>query len=111
MPVQLVVPCAFVHALAQEAQFVVVPSAVSQPFAAVQSAKPALQPVGVHVPVAHDAVPFGIEHITPQFPQFVRVVTLVSQPLSGLVSQLRQPVSQTGEQSNVPGMPVQPFVP
>jgi hypothetical protein len=111
IPVQLVVPCPFVHVLPHEAQFAVVPRVVSQPFAAVQSPKPGLQPVEMHVPVAHDAVPFGTEHITPQLPQFASVVTLVSQPLSGLLSQLLQPISQTGEQSNVPGMPVQLFVP
>ena len=63
MPAHIVVPFAFVQVLPQLAQFETVPSVVSQPVAAVQSAKPAPQPVIVQVPVAHDAVPFGNEHV------------------------------------------------
>jgi len=99
MPVQLVVPWSLVQALPQPEQFDTVPSVVSQPAVAVQSAKPALHPVGVQVPVAHDALPFGSEHGTPQLPQLVVVVTLVSQPSSGFMLQLRKPSSQVGEQS------------
>jgi hypothetical protein len=111
MPVQENVPWAFVHVLPQLAQFDTVPSGVSQPAAMVQSAKPELQPVIWHAPVAHDALAFANEHAWPQFTQLVVVVTLVSQPLSGFESQLFQPMSQVGEQSNVPGMPPHVFEP
>lgn len=63
MPVHAVVPWSLVQALPQAEQFDTVPSGVSQPSAAVQSAKPALQPVGMHVPVAQEAPPFGNEHV------------------------------------------------
>ena len=111
MPLHAVVPWAFVQATPQAEQFETVPSGVSQPVAAVQSAKPALQPVGSHVPVAHDAPPFGNEQVCPQFTQFCRVVTLVSQPSSGLPLQFLKPASQVGEQSYVPGPPVQVLPP
>jgi hypothetical protein len=100
-----------VQALAHAAQFDVVPSAVSQPAAAVQSAKPALQPVGTHMPFVHAAPEFGNEQTVPHAPQFIVVVTLVSQPSSGLLLQLSQPASQTGTQSNEPGVPPQAFEP
>jgi hypothetical protein len=61
MPAQAKVPWAFVHVFPQAAQFEFVPSWVSHPATAVQSAKPELQPVGWHDPVAHDAPPFGNE--------------------------------------------------
>lgn len=111
IPVHPVVPCRFVQALPHAAQFDVVPSAVSQPAAAVQSAKPALQLVGTHMPFVHAAPEFGNEQTFPHDPQFIVVVTLVSQPSSGFMLQLSQPASQTGEQSNEPGVPVQPFEP
>jgi hypothetical protein len=100
-----------VQALPHAAQFDVVPRAVSQPAAAVQSAKPALQPVGTHVPFVHAAPAFGNEQTVPQAPQFIVVAMLVSQPSSGSPLQLRQPSSQTGEQSKEPGVPEQAFVP
>jgi hypothetical protein len=100
-----------VQALLQLAQLAVVPSSVSQPGAAVQSAKPALQPVMVHVPVAHDALAFGNAHAWPQFTQLAAVVTLVSQPSSGSPLQFLKPASHVGEQSNEPGAPVQAFDP
>jgi hypothetical protein len=53
----------------------------------------------VHVPVEHEAPAFGKEQATLQSPQSVVVRRLRSQPLSGLLSQLFQPVSQAGEQS------------
>src|SRR6186713_444323 len=105
MPVQAVPPWAFVQVLPQLAQFDVVPSVVSQPAAAVQSAKPALQPVMVQVPVAHDAAPFGNEQVCPQFTQLVLVLTGVSQPSSGSALQFLKPESHVGEQSNDPGDP------
>ena len=111
MPVHAVVPCWFVQPLPHDAQFDVVPSGVSQPAAAVQSAKPGLQPVGTHMPFVHAAPEFGNEQTFPQDPQFIVVVTLVSQPSSGFMLQLRQPSSQTGEQSKEPGMPVHEFEP
>ena len=80
MPVHAFVPCWFAQALPHDAQFDAVPSAVSQPAAAVQSAKPGLQPVGTHIPFVHAAPPFGNEQTVPQLPQFIVVVTLVSQP-------------------------------
>ena len=49
MPAHVVEPWAFVQAMPQAEQVDTVPSVVSQPAAIVQSAKPALQPVGVHV--------------------------------------------------------------
>jgi hypothetical protein len=110
---QLVVPFVFVQALAHAAQFVVVPSVVSQPLFVFpsQESKPALHPVIAQVPVVHDTLAFAREQDCPHPPQFVRVVRLVSQPSSGFMLQVPQPVSHVGEQSYVPGMPVQPFVP
>ena len=101
------------QALAQDAQFAVVPSVVSQPLLVFpsQESKPALHPVIVQVPVVHDTLAFAREQDCAQPPQFVRVVRLVSQPSSGFMLQLSQPASQVGEQSNEPGMPVQPFEP
>jgi hypothetical protein len=87
-----------VQVLPQAAQFDEVPSVVSQPLTAVQSAKPPLHVPMVQVPVEHDAVAFGNEQATSQLPQSVSVRTLRSQPLSGKLSQLRKPASQVGEQ-------------
>lgn len=94
----MLVPCALLQALPQLAQFDGVPSWVSQPAAALQSAKPELHAVGVHVPVLHDAPEFGKEHDTPHAPQSVKVRMLRSQPLSGMPSQSLKPASQLGEQ-------------
>jgi len=58
---QVVPPCAFEHTSVHERQAVVVPRVVSQPAAAVQSAKPALHEVRVQAPVLHEAVAFGNE--------------------------------------------------
>jgi hypothetical protein len=63
------------------------------------------------MPFVHAAPEFGNEQTVPQDPQFIVVVTLVSQPSSGFPLQLRQPSSQTGLQSKVPGVPPQAFVP
>jgi hypothetical protein len=105
MPAHAVPPWALVQVLPQVAQFAVVPSAVSQPAAAVQSANPAPQPVWMQVPVAHDAAPFGNEQACPQFTQFVLVLTGVSQPSSGFPLQFLKPASHVGVQSNEPGAP------
>jgi hypothetical protein len=104
-PEQAVAPCAFMQVLPQAEQFAVVPSVVSQPAAAVQSAKPASQAPIVH-PVAsgHVALACGNVHAWPQFTQFATVVTSVSQPSSGLPLQLFQPASQVGKQSGEPDM-------
>ena len=76
-------------------QFESVPSCVSQPACMlVQSRKPVLQVVSVHVPVAHDSLAFARLHGTPQPPQLVRVLSGVSQPLPGTSSQSSQPLSQ-----------------
>ena len=50
LAVQAVAPCALLHASPQAVQLATVPSCVSQPVAAVQSAKPALQLVAEHTP-------------------------------------------------------------
>jgi len=97
--VQAVVPFAFVHCTVQEPQAAVVLSCVSQSPPAVQSPQPASQPVITQLPVAHDSPPCGKAQATPQLPQSLSVRTSRSQPLSGFVSQLRQPVSQVGVQS------------
>jgi len=83
--------------LPHEAQLLLVPSWVSQPGALVQSTNPALQPVRVQVPLVQDSLAFGRSQAVLQLPQFVSEFSCVSQPLSGLPSQLRQPVSQVGE--------------
>lgn len=87
------VPWALVQALPQVAQFVVVPSVVSQPGDdELQSAYPPLQVPMLQVMVVpamvHVAGAFGNEHDVPQLPQSLSVTTLRSQPLSGLLSQL-----------------------
>jgi hypothetical protein len=88
VPVQVFVPFVATQVSPQAAQFAAVPSCVSQPGAEVQSAKPVLQPVSTQTPVAHEALPFGAEQGVPQLPQSVMVLSGVSQPLSGLPSQL-----------------------
>jgi hypothetical protein len=69
-----------------------VPSGVSQPAAAVQSAYPEVQDPWLQLTVDPDnvqvAAAFGKEHGVLQLPQSVSVTTLRSQPLSGLLSQL-----------------------
>jgi hypothetical protein len=94
----LLVPCEFVHASPQLAQLVSVPSAVSQPFRSVRSQSPkfALQLPILQVCVLQSAVAFVREHGVPQVPQFVSVLTAVSQPLSGLPSQLLKPLLHCG---------------
>jgi hypothetical protein len=110
-PVHRLLPWALVQALPHVAQFELLPSAVSQPGALVQSAKPGLQLTSVQVPVAHDSLAFGRSHTAPHAPQLPSEVRLVSQPLSGLPSQSFQPGSQVGAQSKLPGTPVQVLVP
>jgi hypothetical protein len=101
VPVQALLPWPFVQALPHAAQFEIVPSCTSQPFDELPSqfAKPAVQLPIVHVPVEHDALAFANEQATLQLPQSVSVVTLRSQPLSGLPSQLLNPVLQLGVQT------------
>ena len=98
-PVHCVEPFEFVHWTLHEPQAAVVLSWVSQSPPGVQSPQPESQPVITQVPVVQDSPPWAKLQGTPQFPQFVRVVTLVSHPLLGFESQLRQPVSQVGEQA------------
>ena len=93
------VPLALLQASPQLAQLASVPRVVSQPAAAVQSPKPALQVPMVQVPVAHDAAAFGKPHATPQSPQLVSERMFVSQPFSTLVSQLLKPVAHVGVQA------------
>jgi hypothetical protein len=88
-----------------------VPSAVSQPGEAVQSPKPAEQLARAQVPVLHEVTAFGSEQPTSQSPQSELVRMSRSQPLSGLPSQLFQPVLQLGAQSKLPTLPVQLVVP
>ena len=97
-PAQVLPPWSFVHALPQPAQFWLVPSVVSQPEAALQSAKPELQPPMVHVPVLHEAPALRYVHGTPQLPQSVTVRTLRSHPLSRMPSQFPKPALHVGEQ-------------
>ena len=95
---QLLLPCALLQVLPQEAQLLVVPSWVSQPAVALQSAKPSAQLICTQVPLLQEASPFGTVQATPQVPQFSSVRTLVSQPLSGIPSQSLNPAAQTGRQ-------------
>jgi hypothetical protein len=99
------------QALPQDAQSVFVPSGVSQPALAVQSAKPALQPVSTQLPVAQEEVPCGSEHGVAQLPQSVSVLSGVSQPLSGLPSQLLKPAVQAGAHAKLPAEPLHEVVP
>jgi hypothetical protein len=87
-PVQVFVPFCATQASPQAAQLLLVPSWVSHPALALQSAKPLLQPVSTQAPVAQEALPCGAVHGVPQPPQSVAVLRGVSQPLSGLPSQL-----------------------
>jgi hypothetical protein len=87
---QVFVPLTGLQASPQPRQFDVVPRVVSQPAWALQSARPALQPVSTHSPVPHDSVPPARSQLTPQPAQFVRLVRAVSQP-SGLDSSLQSP--------------------
>ena len=92
--VQLGVPLAELHAVAQVPQWVTsVPVLTSQPLTASPSqlAKPAEQ-VMPQAPAAQEEVPLLVEHAAPQAPQWAAVVSvLVSQPLAALLSQLPQP--------------------
>jgi hypothetical protein len=102
LALQLVVPCAFEHALPHDLQLETVPSAVSQPAALVQSAKFPVQPWTTQVPVLHDSLALGKSQVTPQSPQLELARTLVSQPLPSAPSQLFQPPSQVGAQPFAP---------
>ena len=106
-PPQLVLPCALLQVLPQDAQLLAVPSVVSQPAAAVQSAKPALHVPMVQVPDGHDAAALGNEQGTPHPPQLLTAKTFVSQPLLALLSQLMKPAAQVGAQAKLPGEPEQ----
>jgi hypothetical protein len=108
LPAQALLPWVLVQALPHAAQFVAVPSAVSQPVAAVQSAKPALQPTSVQLPLLQDAVAFARMQALPHVPQSVSVVKLRSQPFSFKPSQSPQPVVHTGEQPVVALQLVEP---
>lgn len=103
---QVVVPCALLQASPQPRQFDNVPSAVSQPAADVQSAKPVLHVDSTHVPVLHDSVAFGRSQRTPQSPQLDDVRMLVSQPFEVLPSQLLKPASHTGVHPLLPQLVV-----
>jgi hypothetical protein len=87
-PVHVLLPFCATQASPQEAQLLFVPSCVSQPALALQSAKPAPQPVSTQAPDVQEALPCGALHGTPQAPQSVSVLSGVSQPLSGFASQL-----------------------
>ena len=97
-PPQALLPCALVQALPQLAQFDVVPSWVSQPFAEPQSAKPESHAPIVHVPVEQEAAAWANEQGTSQSPQLVSVRISRSQPLSATESQLFQPAAHVGTQ-------------
>ena len=88
--------------LPQPAQFDEVPSVVSHPAVAVQSANPELHAPIVQAPVVHEAAAFGNEQAVLQSPQSLSVRTLRSQPLSARLSQLFQPVSHVGEHPPAP---------
>lgn len=70
-------------------------TSVSQPLAASasQSPNPTSQPASMHVPVAHDSMPLGMSHVTPQAPQCATSVSEVSHPVSGTASQSPKPGS------------------
>jgi hypothetical protein len=92
------VPFAAAHALPQLPQLVVVVVLVSQPFVALPSQlpQPATQ-VGTQRLLVQVVVPCALPQAVPQAPQFdALLVMLVSQPLVGLPSQLRQVPVQTG---------------
>jgi len=78
----------------QAPQFVLVPSGVSQPVAALASQlpKPALQLPSAQVPLPQLAVAFAREQATLQPPQWVLLVNACSQPLDVLLSQLPKPL-------------------
>ena len=99
LPPHEVAPCEFVQVSPHSLQFVGVPIAVSHPGEAVQSSKPGEHAASVQVPVLHEVTAFGSEQPTSQSPQSVLERMLRSQPLSGLPSQLFQPVLQLGAQS------------
>jgi hypothetical protein len=88
---QLVTPLALMHFTPQPPQlFGSLAVTVSQPFLVLpsQSIEPALQ-TGTQAPETHDVVPWGFAQDALQAPQLlVLVFRLVSQPLSGLPSQL-----------------------
>jgi hypothetical protein len=76
-----------VHDRPQAPQWEVVVSEVSQPAAAVQSPKPALQAPCTQALDWHDAAAFGYAQMVPHMPQFwVSFVVLVSQPFERLPS-------------------------
>ena len=101
LPMQLVVPWAFVHWLPHAPQlFVLVFRFVSQPFTTfpTQSPEPELQ-VGWHLPPLQLVDPLLFVHAVPQVPQWLVVVfRSVSQPLFGLPSQSPHPAAHVGEQ-------------
>jgi hypothetical protein len=102
LAVQLVVPWPFVHTSVHDRQCAVVPSAVSQPAAAVQSPKPLSQAPCVQTPVPHVAAACGNAQVRWHMPQSVRVLSGVSQPFAALPSQSPQPMAQVGVQPLAP---------
>jgi hypothetical protein len=89
----VVVPWAFVHAVPQAPQFVVVFSEASHPFETCvsQSPKLALQVIE-HAPLVQPAVPLLLLHTLPQAPQFDRLFwVLTSHPFAAAPSQFAKP--------------------
>jgi hypothetical protein len=83
VPLQVVVPWAFVQAFVQLPQYPTVLSRVSQPLDAEPSQlpHPLLQAPITQLPVAHEPVALAGAQATPQAPQFVLVLSDASQPL------------------------------
>jgi hypothetical protein len=94
-------PLGHVHTLLHVPQCVALVSRlVSQPFTASPSQLP--QPevhVGAQTPEVQTTVPCPLVHVVPHAPQFAMLVcSAVSQPFTGLLSQLPNPLAHTGEQ-------------
>jgi hypothetical protein len=112
-PVQVVVPCAFVHAIPQPPQLVMlVLKFASQPLLALPSQlpKPALH-VGTQTPVVQVVDPLAFVQALPHAPQFdTEVFVLASQPVDASPSQLPKPVLQAIVHAPRE-QPADPFVP
>jgi hypothetical protein len=102
---QVAVPFATAQATPQPPQFVVVVSAVSQPFAGLpsQSPQPASQAAMPHVVPVHEGVPWATVHTMPQPPHAAGLFVVgVSHPSATLALQSANPALQA--------MPQAPFV-
>ncbi len=96
-------PLLTLHVRPHIPQWLLLLSAVSQPFAGIASQlpKPAVQLERVHAPAVHAAAPLANEHALPHIPQCAVESREVSQPLAALPSQSPKPALHVNLQAEL----------